>query len=366
MIPIIGSANFFFEVPADSKNCFRHLLTRQETPTQLISDNTDLKRLVRLIQAGERRFQEKLDEFKIMRPDRNTSRVHAYDEIYGQALLLNLSSLPFPGEIVWKSEITFGSHWWDDLVDREDGIAYNRLELFVANPGILDADEKEFALLWRLIGESPDPPNSLSAFMRLTYGGLIQRAPTKEKEEHYLKEYRNFSLYGIDPEVRSVIESFSPVLFWMTTKTLFELMLQPDLGDRRTLAVLLDCLFGPVIYYHDALEEADQGELKFSVDQMPKPEEQAKLIGAVGELLFKHELATAPLRIHQLKYTMAYVGPRLPVAVARAYEKFLKNWEHIQWTMPPPPSSSPTASLMLVNKIELINTLRSFVRSASP
>jgi hypothetical protein len=288
-----------------------------------------LKKVSSLIQDGENQFFELLRRFDRPFFARNTSRVHKYVTIYRQAFLLALSSLPYPLEIIWKSKITHGTHWWDDRVDPLDGISYERLERFVANPTGFEKDELDFVVLWTLIMESPDAESSLRAFLRLTYGGLIQRAPTREKQERYLKEYMDFSLQGVDPRVQEVIREFDPVLFWMTTKTVMELMLQTELKDHRTLSVLLDSLFGSALFYDNAREEAFHGELPFPPTQMPKPKRHAELIEKVSSLLLAYELKSAPLRVLQIKYTVKSIRGRLPLEVKQAYDEHVRAWTPI-------------------------------------
>lgn len=284
--------------------------------------------LLRGVEIGEHLFLQDLKEVGVdSKTQYNLSRVHPYGDVKVQAFGLAIPSIGNPPEIVAKSYMTYVAHWVDDYFDRSN---FQDEVLSQMRMNSLDLDcmirimGKVGAVCERMITRGKHKVGISKGLHRMIYGGLIIGAPDPLSQERYLKEHMSVSLSDVEGRVSNQIrEKISPVAFWMTTKTVQELLLGCEAQYNPTLAMLYDLLYAPTLYYHDADEEEREGELNFYDGKKPSQEEALNMIDLFGQNINSITDGRFNLRTEQLKFLLQAFRHRLPPDIGERYDDVL-------------------------------------------
>ncbi len=291
---------------------------------ELLSKEEILKRVL----AGEKEYS---DFCKARGMEKHISRVHPYEDVFGQAYILAIPSATetYKGEIKDKAFFTPAFHYIDDLVDQDGAVSSG--QDFVDNRKdlsrlltLIGKNEKDLAS--ELIRRAEHPEGMKNGLHRMLYGGLIQQAEKADLQEKLLSEYRELSLQGIDKDLQEDIrKEIGLIPFWMTTKTVMSAMTCEESDYDPNRALCWDLIYAPALYCHDNKTEEEHGELNFFDRKLPAIEDMRNMIQTGVEHLQKYKNGRTELRKKQLSVLMDKFDSYLPHELKGIYEQALQE-----------------------------------------
>ena len=100
----------------------------------------------------------------------------------------------------------------------------------------------------------------------------------KEQREMLVREYQDLGIKNIDNHIAEEIKQIQPEVYWMTNKTVIELINSSESFLNFTVQELWNLIYTPALYYHDIAEEEKSGESSFDKKERPRIEEMIKMI----------------------------------------------------------------------------------------
>jgi hypothetical protein len=278
------------------------------------------------VREGEAEFYEFATEKGIIletqvhnNEDMNSSVEHLQSSVTG------ITSPDNPEEIRAKTFFIYGIHAIDDPIDNEHLLekygGYD--ELFKRRHDInliLEMLRETGQLGHEMARRSKHPEAMYTGIHKVTYGGLIPRARSIEEAQILLQEYKDLGIQHVEPAFAEVIKELSPTAFWTTNKAIMESVLACEEEFDWTLAEILNCMIGPVMFYQNLNEETAAGEFgPFA----PKVNEQdiTKMILSAHSFLKDYPDPRKKLRLKQLDVILQAFLKRSSDTVKQAYQQ---------------------------------------------
>lgn len=274
------------------------------------------------VKEGREKFNADLQTNGLERFGLDTSRVHGYSDIETQAFILGIPSKENPEEISTKSYLTYGAHWIDDFFDNPN-LGVQDEKLFDDRHDIkkvLNNLDKVGQVGFFMADKVPNPEGVYKGLGRILYGGLVQRSRFKEQREMLVREYQDLGIKHIDNHVAEEIKQIQPEAYWMTNKTVIELINSPESSLDFTAQELWNLIYAPALYYHDIAEEEKRGESSFDKEEQPKIEEMIKMIKIGAKHLSEFPDERLKLRMEQLRFLLTAFRKVLPDQIVSEYE----------------------------------------------
>lgn len=243
------------------KPTFQDLPSKLEKLYSLIPEH---EKILEAIRKGREEFEA--DVAKLGYKSFHMSKVHSYEDVEVQAFMVGIPADLNTDEIVIKVYHTYATHFIDDFLDRPDlEPSGETLERYCRNNirDCLDAIGTLGLFANRMAEKALHPEGVYKGLHRMIYGSLVQKTPVGEKQNQYLREFKELGLQGVDKEVAQDIQTISDVTYWQTTKTLQEFMFSSDADFDMTQAELWNLIYSPALYYHDIDQEEAEGEINF-------------------------------------------------------------------------------------------------------
>ena len=274
------------------------------------------------IENGENNFIDALSGiYNNQHFNTDNSQVHSKGDVENQAFLLCVG-LESQKDMARVSFLTYGAHWIDDFFDRPD---------FDPTPEIMSEYRHDIRELLDVMGSpgkfghltaktAHNPEAVYKAIHRIAYGGLIQLAESEEKQDQYLKEYKQLALEGIAEEVKAEVSEIRDIAYWTTTKTVMEMFQSPEKGYDSTLAELWSIAYAPALYLHDGYKEKENNELNLFSKEDLTVDEMQKMIHIAIKHLPNYE--SCDLKQHRLQSMQVFdtFKPVMPVDVYFTYQ----------------------------------------------
>jgi hypothetical protein len=176
------------------------------------------------------------------------------------------------------------------------------------------------------------------AVIRIVFGGLIQNAPTPQRREALLTDYRDYVCRDVSPTIREAYDDLmntNRLLIWVTAKVVMELLDSCAENFSRDEAEFFNLFYGPVLYYHNwkkeiAVETQGRsfGETATTVrKRLPTKENMASVIERC-ELLLPSIFGEKKLpreRQAQLRLLLDLYETHLPPEIVGLYQRFLRT-----------------------------------------
>jgi len=309
----------------ENNNFEKKLAPKLET---LYDEVPNWENILHFVREGENNFISDLKMLDLNKLGIETSDVHVYSDIEVQAFIVGITSKDNPREIIVKSYLVYGAHWIDDFFDNPkigvsfENIFKNRNDINEALTGMGSIGQVGLLLAEKV----PHPEGVLKGLQRMIYGGLVQRSSSREQRELLKKEYQDLGIQSVDSRVGKEIASIQAETYWMTNKTVLEMINASETNFNFTVAELWNLIYAPALYYHDITEEEQNKETSFERDEKPRDEEMIKMIKIGAKYLAQFPDDKFDLRIHQLKFLLSVFKKNLPVAIISEYESIIKEY----------------------------------------
>lgn len=279
------------------------------------------------VKEGREKFNADLQANGLERFGLDTSKVHDYSDIETQAFILGIPSKENPEEISTKSYLTYGAHWIDDFFDNSN-LGVQDEKLFDDRRDIkkvLNNLDKVGQVGFFLTDKVPNPEGVYKGLGRILYGGLVQRSHSKEQREMLVREYQDLGIKNIDNHIAEEIKQIQPEVYWMTNKTVIELINSSESFLNFTVQELWNLIYTPALYYHDIAEEEKSGESSFDKKERPRIEEMIKMIKIGAKHLSEFPDEKLDLRMEQLRFLLTAFRKVLPDQIISEYELIVSS-----------------------------------------
>jgi hypothetical protein len=298
---------------------FEDLSSKLERLYSIIPEH---EKILEAVRKGREEFEADVAKLGYKSP--HISRVHSYEDVEVQAFIIGIPADLNPDEIIVKAYHTYGAHFVDDFLDRPDlepsGETLERncrnnigdcLEA-IGNIGLFSTHMAEKAL---------HPEGVYKGLHRMIYGSLIQKTPIGEKQDQYLREFKELGLQDVDDEVVQDIQTISNITYWQTTKTLQEFMFSSDVDFNMTRAELWNLIYAPALYYHDIDQETVKGEINFS--ENPTIKDMLLMIDIAKKHLTNYPDPRFDQRLAQLQFLVSAFQKNLPAPILDKYKELI-------------------------------------------
>ena len=230
-----------------------------------------------------------------------------------------------------KSYLTYGAHWIDDFFDnpnlgvQDQKLFDNRHDIRKVLTSLSQIGKVGFFLAEKV----PNPEGVYKGLERMLYGGLVQRSRSKEQREMLIREYQDLGVRFVDEYVAEEIRQIQPETYWITNKTVTELINSSEPSLDFTVQELWNLIYAPALYYHDIMEEEKSGESSFDKDEEPRLEEMEKMIKIGAKYLPQFSDDRFDLRIEQLKFLLTSFRKVLPDSIIFQYQSIIDQYNQI-------------------------------------
>ena len=312
----------------ESKNFQEKIAPKLEA---LYSQVPDWENILISVKDGRENFTADLNTNDLEQFGPNTSKVHDYSDVETQAFILGIPSKENPKEISMKSYLTYGAHWIDDFFDnpnlgvQDQKLFDNRHDIRKVLTSLSQIGKVGFFLAEKV----PNPEGVYKGLERMLYGGLVQRSRSKEQREMLIREYQDLGVRFVDEYVAEEIRQIQPETYWITNKTVTELINSSEPSLDFTVQELWNLIYAPALYYHDIMEEEKSGESSFDKDEEPRLEEMEKMIKIGAKYLPQFSDDRFDLRIEQLKFLLTSFRKVLPDSIIFQYQSIIDQYNQI-------------------------------------
>ncbi|MGH7778680.1 MAG: hypothetical protein ACREQR_02475 [Candidatus Binataceae bacterium] len=290
------------------------------TLQELYSTVPQWREILTPVRAGHTEFAELLAKSGLLEQfGLSTSTVHDYRDIEVHAFILGIVSAGRPTEVRTKSFLTYASHWIDDFFDgdQQNGnfvqLMDDRHDLAKALANMGAAGAVGFAMAAR----ARHPKAVFRALHRMLYGGLVQRCKNRAQRHRLVEEYADLATLPIDRTLTRRIRQLQPEAYWTTNKTVLELLSAAEEVVDLSIAESWNLVYAPALYYEDAEEERERGELSFEDDEEPRLDEMVAMV-RLGAARLAGRYAQDSLELQQLRFA-ALALPNLPGPILNEY-----------------------------------------------
>jgi hypothetical protein len=299
----------------------------------IYSTISNFQEIINAVKEAEKVFIEDVRLCGLAKYGLHTSAVHGFEDVRVQAFIVAIPANNYE-EMIMKAYMAFGTHLLDDFFDRPDlPPSPSDMKIKRGNIKELLFTIKALDKFTLLMSEKAVVKEAFfKGIHRLMYGGLIPLAETYEEQDMYLHEYKEISKKHLDDNIKKEIDKIRNIPFWMTTKTIQELLWSPEPSINLSLTELWSIIYAPALYLHNFKEEQETGELNFHNKELPKVDEmQAMLkVGMVNIPKYKERLSVR--RIEQLSFLTKAFSKLFPDEIKKDYEELIKSLKSIPRT----------------------------------
>jgi len=302
-------------------------MANEEIQSKLIGLYSTVPNYVKILEGverGETEYLKKLEEFDLLsRHSKHISKVHTYDDVRVQAFILSIPTDGDLDEMTVKSLLTFGTHFIDDFLDRPD--LEPGLENLVKNRHNIEKLLGSMGNVGRfshfLARRARHPEGVYRGLQLMAYAALSHLAETKQEQELYLEENKQFGLQEIPESLKRHLNNMRPLLYWLTKKTAQEIWIACEPRYDSAIAELWNLIYSPALYFHDADEEKKKGELNFLINKHPTIEEMVSMINIATNQIRNFDDVRAQQRLQQLSFLRKAFQRILPTEISQAYDR---------------------------------------------
>lgn len=307
------------ENPSYQTPVFEKLPSRLERLYSVIPEH---EKILEAVKRGREEFEN--DVAKLGFENSHMSMVHSYEDVETQAFIIGIPADLNSDEIAIKAYHTYTSHFVDDFFDRPDlEPSAETLEKNCKNniKDCLDAIGALGLLSHRMAGKAIHPEGVYKGLHRMIYGSLIQKTPIGEKQNQYLRDFKDLGLQSVDERVAKDIRMIDDVAYWETNKVVQEFMFSSDPDFDMTRAELWNLIYAPALYYHDIDQEEKKGEINFS--KPPSVEDMMSMIEIARRHILDYPDPRLSQRLQQLQFLVSAFQKNLPSSIIDKYNELI-------------------------------------------
>lgn len=328
-------------------------------PVDLLGDRELRKSHVASVDRAYKRMSRVVARTNI--PELHCSEVHPLTDVVFHAYILALpGTLMRSGDAAQRAaEMTFGSHWLDDMVDclgyhemlGRECAAINSLDLKTADSEtiakafspygihrVLAAVRGPTGWFSRLaFGGRTWPEGVEAGLVRVFCGGFIQRGTDQSKDA--VERIRSEALADCGNDLRGLLSQQNTVFWWSISKTAMPLVLgtywsPTDFPQLWRLSLLIDIAMFPILVHHDLDEEERREEVpKIGFDGKKGKNLDTELRDAVNgaEKAMKVALSEIPAAAiwQYMRPVMQLAYGRVEGCLRRKYPAYVRSVEQL-------------------------------------